>query len=158
MIAIYPGTFDPATNGHMDMIERCAKKFDTLYVAILNNPNKKCLFTLEERLEMLTDLTRHYPNVKIASFDGLLIDYAKSINADVIVRGLRAVSDYEYEMQMSLCNQSLYPELETLFLVAKTRFSYLSSSIVKEVASLGGNLENFVPDLVREELLKKYNK
>lgn len=156
MRAIYPGSFDPVTLGHMDIIERCAKKFDELIVAILHNKKKTLTFKLEERIEMLVELTSTYDNIRIESFDGLLIDYAKKSKSDVIIRGLRAVSDYELETQMSLANKRLNPDVETFFLMSQSKYSYLSSSLVKEVASYGGDVSDFVPKLVEKELKKKY--
>lgn len=157
MLAVYPGSFDPITYGHLDIIERVAKKVDKLTVAVLNNKNKNSIFSVEERMRLIKGVTKHIPNVSVDRFDGLLIDYAIEIGADVLIRGLRAVSDYEYEMQMSLCNKALYPEIETFFLVAKSNYSFLSSSIVREIASFGGDISKFVPRIVEEEMIKKYN-
>lgn len=156
MIAIYPGSFDPITYGHLDIINRCANKFTKVIVAVLNNQNKSVVFSTEERVSMIKELTSGYDNVQVDNFEGLLIDYAKKMKADVIVRGLRAVSDYEYEMQMSLYNKQLCPEVETMFLVSDTKYSYLSSSIVKEIASYGGEISNFVPSTIEERIKAKY--
>lgn len=156
MIAIYPGSFDPITYGHLDIITRCSKKFNKVIVAVLNNQSKKVVFSIEDRVAMIKELTSEYPNVQVDNFDGLLIDYAKKKEADVIIRGLRAVSDYEYEMQMSLYNKQLFPEIETMFLVSDTKYSYLSSSIVKEIASYHGDISNFVPPLVEVKINSKY--
>ncbi|MDO5717511.1 MAG: pantetheine-phosphate adenylyltransferase [Tissierellia bacterium] len=155
MIAIYPGSFDPITYGHLDIISRCASKFDKVIVAVLNNKNKNVVFSIEDRVAMIKELTDKYPNIEVDSFNGLLIDYAKVKNADIIIRGLRAVSDYEYEMQMSLYNKKLYPEIETMFLVSKSTYSYLSSSIVKEIASYGGDISSFVPPTVEKRIKSK---
>ncbi|MDO5689719.1 MAG: pantetheine-phosphate adenylyltransferase [Tissierellia bacterium] len=155
MIAIYPGSFDPITNGHLDIIERCAKKFDKVIVAVSVNLNKKSAFTIEERVDMIRELLVDSENIEVDSFQGLLVDYTKNKGADVIIRGLRAVSDYEYEMQMSMYNKELYPDIETLFLVARGNYSYLSSSIVKEVAYYGGDITRFVPPSIEEKISAK---
>ncbi len=156
MKVIYPGSFDPTTLGHMDIIKRSSDKFALLVVSVLHNPEKNNLFSIDERLEMLDELTSDMPNVVVDVHDGLLIDYAKLVHADAIVRGLRAVSDFEYEMQMSLYNKNLNPDIETFFLVSQEHYSYLSSSIVKEVASYGGDVSRFVPPLVERKLKEKY--
>ena len=148
MIAVYPGSFDPVTNGHIDIIQRAAKLTDTLYVAVLTNPSKKPFFTVEERISLLEKVTEDIPNVKIEPFSGLLIDYAEKIGAKIIFRGLRAVSDYEYELQMALANKKLKGDTETLFMVANSKYSFLSSSLVKEIATFGGDLTGMVPDFV----------
>ena len=153
--AIYPGTFDPLTNGHLDLIERGSKIFDQLIVAVLVNAEKDPVFTLEERLEMLRQFTAKYDNVRIDTFGGLLVDYAKQVNAKALLRGIRAISDYEYELQMALMNRRLHPEIETTFMMTGAEYSYLSSSIVKEIARLGGNVEGLVPDIVRQRLQDK---
>lgn len=158
MIAIYPGSFDPVTNGHIDIIKRCASTFDYVIVAVLINQNKNVMFSAEERIKMIQKSFIGYDNVKVESFDGLLVEYARSKNAQIIIRGLRAISDYEYEMQMSLFNYQLAPEIETLFLVARGPFSYLSSSIVKEVASYGGDISSFVPSHVENNIIKNIQK
>lgn len=156
VIAIYPGSFDPFTNGHLDLIERCTHLFDKLVVAILRNENKQPLFTVEERAEMLRDVLRDHSNVEIDSFDGLLVDYAARQRAMVIVRGIRAISDYEYELQMALMNRRLRPEIETVFLMATEAYSFLSSRLVKEVAALGGNISGLVPPEVEAKLIKRF--
>lgn len=153
--AIYPGSFDPVTNGHLDIVERAAKIFDKLYVAVLINPAKHTLFTVEERVELLKEATKQYENVEIVSFGGLLADYAKDNNIEVIVKGLRAVSDFEYEFQMALINKSLNANLETLFLTTTAENMFLSSSIVKQVAGFSGDVSNFIPKCVLEALEKK---
>ena len=152
---IYPGSFDPVTNGHLDIVERAAKIFDKLYVAVLINPAKHTLFTVEERVELLKEATKQYENVEIVSFGGLLADYAKDNNIEVIVKGLRAVSDFEYEFQMALINKSLNANLETLFLTTTAENMFLSSSIVKQVAGFSGDVSNFIPKCVLEALEKK---
>lgn len=155
MLAIYPGSFDPVTNGHLDIIERCAKKFDKLIVAILVNNSKEGMFSIDEREELLEKLLVKYDNIEIATFSGLLVDYVKTRNIDIIVRGLRAVSDYEYEMQMALTNKSLYEDAETMFLISSTQYSFLSSSVVKEVAMFNGNITGLVPEVVRIAIEEK---
>lgn len=156
VIAIYPGSFDPFTNGHLDLIERSTHLFDKLIVAILRNEEKRPLFTLEERQEMLREVLRSYPNVEVDSFDGLLVDFAARKNASVILRGIRAISDYEYELQMALMNRRLRPQIETVFLMAGEAYSFISSRLVKEVAALGGNVSGLVPPLVEERLRRKF--
>lgn len=158
MTVIYPGSFDPITNGHIDIIERCSKKFDRVIVSVLNNTSKKTLFTVEERVEMIEKSLEEYDNIEVDAFSGLLIDYAKKKKASLIVRGLRAVSDFEYEMQMALINKSLYEELETFFFIASSKYSFLSSSVVKEVSSHGGEVKDLVPDIVNDALNKKFSK
>lgn len=155
MNAIYPGSFDPLTYGHIDIIERCSEQFDQVTVAVLQNKTKVGLFTTEERLNLIRETTKHLKNVKVDSFSGLLIDYAKKIDTSIIIKGLRAVSDFEYEMQMALANKKLYPKLETFFMVSSMKYSYLSSSIVREVSELGGDVSSFVPKVVEEALKDK---
>lgn|SRR3989339_1639342 len=150
--AVYPGSFDPVTNGHLDVIERAAQLFDEVYVAVIANPEKKPHFSLEERTQMLKEATKNIKNVKIDSFEGLLVDYAKKINANAIVRGLRAVSDFDYEFQMALTNRKMCPDVETVFLMTDYKYSYLSSSMVKQIAKLNGNIEGLVPKNVEEKL------
>lgn len=156
--AIYPGSFDPVTLGHYDIIERSSQIFDRLIVGVLNNSAKSPLFSVEERVKMLKDVTKELPNVEIKSFDGLLIDFARENQAQVIVRGLRAVTDFEYELQMAQTNRKLDGGLETVFLTTSLQYSYLSSSMVKEVAAFGGDISQFVPDIVIEEIQKKIDK
>ncbi len=158
MRAVYPGSFDPITNGHLDIIFRGAKLFDELRVAVLNNVSKKSLFSSEERIEMIKENIKEYDNIIVEPFDGLLINYAKEVKADVIIRGLRAVSDYEYELQMALANKKLYDGIETIFLVSNSKYSYLSSSLVKEIAHFDGNLQDFVPVNVNIKLKEKFSK
>ncbi|MBR1815027.1 MAG: pantetheine-phosphate adenylyltransferase [Lachnospiraceae bacterium] len=153
--AIYPGSFDPVTYGHLDIIERSAKLAEVLYVGILRNNSKKPLFSVEERIEMLEHETAHLPNVKVITFDGLLVDFARSVNAQVLVRGLRAVTDFEYELQMSQTNRKIAPEVDTIFLTTNLKYAYLSSSIVKEVAFYQGDISAFVPPYVAEKIHQK---
>ncbi len=154
--AIYPGTFDPPTNGHFDIIERSSKVFDRVIVAVAINPNKKPLFSVEKRVDLLKEITRDLGNVEVTSFHGLLVNYAKSVGARVIVRGLRAVSDFEYEFQMAHMNKKLHPELDTVFMMTGEKYFYVSSNIVKEIASLGGDVSDLVHPLVEEELKKAF--
>ncbi len=154
-IAVIPGSFDPITNGHVDIIRRTAALFDKVYVGILRNSTKKPLFTVEERLELIKRVTADMPNVEAESFDGLLVDYARSKGAGFIVKGLRAVSDFEYEFQMALANKSINPDIETFFIATSPTYSYLSSSIVKEIASYGGKISDFVPKEIENDILEK---
>ena len=156
MIAIYPGSFDPITNGHLDLIQRGSRLFDRLIVAILRNENKQPLFTVEERIEMLREVVHVYPNVEVDSFDGLLVDYAAASSATVLLRGIRAISDYEYELQMALMNRRLRPEIETVFMMASEAYSFISSRLVKEVFALGGNIAGLVPPSVEVRLQDGY--
>lgn len=156
MIAVYPGSFDPITYGHIDIIERCSSIFDKVVVAVLNNRNKNLLFTVDERVEMIDTLFQNCDNIIVDSFDGLLVDYVKKIDANVIVRGLRAVTDFEYEMQMSMFNKVLLDEIETMFMVSGSKYSFLSSSLVREVASHRGDVSNFVPKVVENKLKEKF--
>ena len=156
--AVYPGSFDPVTNGHLDIIRRASKNFEKVYVAILINSAKNPRFSLEQRINWLKRATADLPNVEIASFSGLLVNYANEIGANVIIKGLRAVSDFEYEFQMALTNRKLSPNIETMFLMTNEMYSYLSSSIVKEIANLGGSLEGLVPDFMIEEIKKEIRK
>jgi pantetheine-phosphate adenylyltransferase len=155
ILAIYPGSFDPVTNGHLDLIERGAKIFDRLVVSILRNFDKEPLFTVEERLEMLREVTQPWANVEVDVFSGLLVDYARLREANVILRGIRAVSDYEYELQMAMMNRKLNKDLETVFMMPAAKYSFLSSSIVREVAHLGGSIADLVPAIVEERLRTK---
>jgi len=153
--AVYPGTFDPVTNGHLDLIKRSAVQFDKVIVAILKNSDKLPLFTLEERVEMLKEAVRGLDNVAVATFGGLLVDYAHRIKASVIVRGIRAVSDYEYELQMALMNRRLSSKVETVFLMPAETYTYLSSRMVREVSALGGSVHGLVPPGVERRLKQK---
>ena len=155
VIAIYPGSFDPLTNGHLDLIERGSKIFDRLIVAILQNAEKEPLFTLAERLEMLREMTRHLPNVEIDTFQGLLVDYAHRRGARALLRGIRAISDYEYELQMALMNRKLSPALETVFMMPAEAYSYVSSRLVKQIIQLGGSVSGLIPPSVEERVRRK---
>ena len=153
-VGIYPGSFDPITNGHVDLIERASKLVDTLIVAILRNEDKKALFSLEERIEMIRE-TIQTPDVVVESFDGLLVDYAVGKNASVIFRGIRAISDYEYELQMALMNRRLKPQVETVFLMSGEAYSFISSRLVKEVFRLGGDISGLTPPNVAARLKRR---
>ena len=144
--AVYPGSFDPCTNGHLDVIERSSKLFDKVVVGVLTNSTKNPVFTVSERIELLREVTSEFPNVEICSFSGLLVDFLQEIGAKVVIKGIRAVSDFEYEFQMALTNKALYPEMETLFLPARQEYMFLSSSVVKEIASYNGSLDGLVPE------------
>jgi len=154
-VAIYPGSFDPPTNGHLDLIERGSKIFDELIVAILRNPEKDPLFSVNERRQMLESMTAGFENVSVDTFHGLTVDYALRVEAQAILRGIRAISDYEYELQMALMNRKLQPGLETVFMMPAAKYSYLSSRLVREVAQLGGPVECLVPELVVRKLREK---
>ncbi|MBU4258744.1 MAG: pantetheine-phosphate adenylyltransferase [Proteobacteria bacterium] len=155
-IAIYPGSFDPITNGHIDIVERGLKIFDKIIVAILRNPAKETLFTVEERKEMIETSLNKYSNIEVDIFDGLLVNYAKKRNADTILRGMRAVSDFEYEFQLALMNRKLNREIQTVFLMTGLRWIFTSSSIIKEAASFGGNINGMVPPVVSWKLKEKF--
>jgi pantetheine-phosphate adenylyltransferase len=154
-VAVYAGSFDPITNGHLDLIQRGSKLFDRLIVSILRNESKQPLFTVAERIEMLREVLCVYPNVEVDSFDGLLVDHAVAHSATVLLRGIRAISDYEYELQMALMNRRLQPGIETLFMMANETYSFISSRLVKEVFSLGGNISGLVPPPVEALLAKR---
>ena len=155
-IAVVPGSFDPITKGHLDIIRRAADVFDVVYVAVLNNSSKQPLFTIEERTALIKEVTKDLPNLRIETSSGLLIDYARKKNAKAIVRGLRAVSDFEYEMQITSMNRVLDENIETFFIMSKNQYSFLSSSIVKEVAKYGGNVSELVPAAVEQALKAKF--
>ncbi|HLK68332.1 MAG TPA: pantetheine-phosphate adenylyltransferase [Bryobacteraceae bacterium] len=152
VLAIYPGSFDPITNGHLDLIQRGSRMFDQLIVSILRNESKQPLFSVEERTEMLREVVQVYPNVDVDSFDGLLVDYAASRSAKVLLRGIRAISDYEYELQMALMNRRLRPDIETVFMMANEAYSFISSRLVKEVFGLGGTITGLVPPSVEARM------
>ena len=154
--AVYPGTFDPVTNGHLDIIERASDLFNEVIVSIAVNQNKKPLFSTDERKDMLVKVTGHIKNVKVDSFEGLLVSYADKLKANVMIRGLRAVSDFEYEFQMSLTNKKLNPEINTVFLMPNEKYTYLNSSLVRELASYDANVKEFIPDYVLQKLRKKF--
>ena len=154
-IALYPGSFDPLTNGHMDILSRARRLADKVIVAILENDAKTPLFSVAERIEMIRETVHDDPTTPVRSFSGLLVDFARDTGATLIVRGLRAISDYEYELQMALMNRRLTPSIETVFLMAKEEYSYVSSRLVKEVARLGGDVSGLVPELVRKQLGEK---
>ncbi|WP_107839270.1 pantetheine-phosphate adenylyltransferase [Metasolibacillus meyeri] len=156
-IAVVPGSFDPVTNGHLDIINRAADIFDIVYVGVLNNSSKQPLFTIDERIHLIKEITKNRPNIRVESSTGLLVDYAKEKGAQAIVRGLRAVSDFEYEMQITSMNRVLDESIETFFIMTKNQYSFLSSSIVKEVAKYGGNIGELVPPLVEQALKEKFN-
>jgi pantetheine-phosphate adenylyltransferase len=155
--AIYPGSFDPVTFGHLDIIERSSKIVDELVIGVLNNSAKNSLFSLEERVSMIKEMTKQYSNVTVASFDGLLVDYMKEIGATINIRGLRAVTDFEYELQIAQTNRVQHPDMETIFLTTNLKYSYLSSTIVKEFASYGGDISKFVPESIIGKIYDKYN-
>lgn len=154
-IAVYPGSFDPVTNGHLNIIERAIDIFNELIVAVAIDPNKSTLFSAEERLGMIKEVTKNLEKVKAQSFSGLLIDFMKRNNANIIIRGMRAISDFEHESQLALMNKKLAPEIETIFMVTCSKYSYLNSSIVKEIASMDGCISQLVPEIVEENLRKK---
>ncbi|RLC27173.1 MAG: pantetheine-phosphate adenylyltransferase [Deltaproteobacteria bacterium] len=156
--AIYPGTFDPITNGHLSIVKRALEIFDKLIIAILHNPHKKPLFSIEERIHIIKEVLKDTPNVEVDTFDGLLVDYAVLKKSNVILRGLRALSDFEYEFQMALMNRKLRREVQSIFLMTDYKWFYTSSTIVKEAASLGGNIRGLVPDLVEQKLKEKFKK
>ena len=158
VIAIYPGTFDPPTNGHLDLIQRGSVIFDELIVGILLNPDKgTALFSVNERIDMLKSLTRDFDNVRVDTFHGLLVDYAARVGASALLRGIRAISDYEYELQMALMNRKLNPGLETVFMMPAEAYSYVSSRLVKQIVQLGGSVHGLIPDLVEERLHAKFH-
>jgi len=157
--AIYPGSFDPLTFGHVDIVERSARLFDNVVVAILTNAQKAPLFTVDERIEIMNEILKsRFPNVEVDVFHGLLVDYARQKKAQVIVRGIRAVTDYEYEFQMALMNRRLTPDIETVFMMPAENYSYLSSRLVKEIAELGGSVKGLVPEIVEKRLKQRFKK
>ena len=154
--AIYPGSFDPMTNGHLDIIKRVSKVFNNVVVAVGDNPGKKPFFNKEERVQIITEVVKEISNIEVTSFDGLLVDFAKKKKAPVIIRGVRTVSDFEYEYQMALANKTLAPDIETFFMMTEGRYSYLSSTLIKEIARLGGDVGSMVPTIVASQIGKKY--
>lgn len=158
LTAIYPGSFDPITNGHLDVIGRAARLADRLVVGVLSNANKNPTFPLEERVEMTREAVRKYPNIEVTHFDGLLVEFAEREKAKIIVRGIRAISDYEFELQMALMNRRLRPDLETVFLMASEQYSFVSSRIIKEVARLGGEIGGLVPPHVEARLKAQFQR
>ncbi|MBE5926971.1 MAG: pantetheine-phosphate adenylyltransferase [Lachnospiraceae bacterium] len=157
-IAIYPGSFDPVTKGHLDIIERSSKMVDKLIVGVLNNGSKNPLFTARERVEMLNEVTKNFNNVKVEAFSGLLVDFAKETNASIIIRGLRAITDFEYELQMAQTNRILKNDIDTVFLTTSLEYSYLSSSTVKEVARCNGDISKFLPEYIAKKVYDKFKK
>jgi pantetheine-phosphate adenylyltransferase len=156
--AIYPGSFDPITNGHVDIIERGLKVFDRVVVAVLKNPKKRPLFTTKERVKMIQEIFASRKEVEVLAFDGLLVDFARAQGTTVVIRGLRAISDFEYEFQMALMNRSLAPDIETFFMMPSVRYSFLSSNVVREVAGLGGSVEGLVPGPIARKLRNKIDR
>lgn len=154
--AIYPGSFDPVTNGHLDVIQRAARLFDEVIVAVAHNEQKSGLFSMAERMNLLTEVTTELENVRITRFNGLLVNFAKDLGVNAVIRGLRAISDFEFEFQMALMNRKLEPSIETIFLMPREEYTAISSRIVKEIAKLGGNVEAFVPPLVARALREKF--
>jgi pantetheine-phosphate adenylyltransferase len=154
-LAIFPASFDPVTNGHLDLVHRTRAVFDDLIVAVATNPDKRGTFSEDERLEMLEAVIGHEPGIRIVCFEGLLVDYARKVGATVVIRGLRAVVDFEYEFEMALMNKHLYPELETLFMMTSQQYFYVSASRVKELVRFGGNVDDFVPPLVAKRLIER---
>lgn len=154
--AVYPGSFDPITNGHLDIIERSSKVFDKVIVSILTNSSKKPAFTVEERIEMIKKATAHIPNVEVDSFDGLLVNYVHEKKSNVIIKGLRAISDFEYEFQMAHANKMLASDIETLFMMSSNNYQYLSSSLVKELANLNGSISELVPECIKQQIEEKF--
>ena len=156
--AIYPGSFDPLTNGHLDIVQRAARLFDSVIVALANNDEKKPLFTLKERLALVNEAVREFPNVRVDSFDGLLVDYVVQSGGSAVIRGLRAISDFEFEFQLALMNRKLNERVETIFMMPKETYTFLSSRIIKEIARLGGDVKAFVPAHIEAALKKKLAK
>lgn len=156
-LAIVPGSFDPFTNGHLDIVERGSKIFDHILITVFNNQSKSPLFSVEERIHLIKESTKHLPNITVDSSDTLLMDYAAEKNANAVLRGLRAVTDFEYEMQLTSMNRKLQPDIETFFIMTNNQYSFLSSSMVKEVAKYNGDISGLVPEIVEEALKRKFN-
>ena len=154
-VAVYPGSFDPVTNGHIDILERTSRVFDHIVVAVIHNVTKQALFTLEERVELIKESTKHLDNVEVECFNGLLADFLKAREATVIIRGLRSMTDFEYESQMSMMNKKLFPEIDTIFIVSDSQYTFVSSSGIKEAAMLGGDVSSMVPSAVEKGLQDK---
>ncbi len=154
-VAIYPGSFDPFTNGHLNIIERGVRVFDNVIVAVAHNVAKKTIFTLDERVEIIREIFKDRPEVRVDYFQGLLVGYAKKLGTNIVLRGMRTVSDFEYELQMALSNKTLYPELETIFMVTESPYSHISSSLIKEIIALGGSAKEMVPEIVDKKLRDK---
>lgn len=154
-VCVCPGSFDPITNGHLDIIERASQMVDKLIVAVVVNPSKASVFSLKERVELIEEATKHLPNVEVDSFSGLLIDYMKDRDIKIIVKGLRVITDFEYEFQMALLNKNLAPDIETIFMMTNNKYSYISSSMVKEIAQLGANIDEYVPSSIKQRILQK---
>jgi len=154
-VAIYPGSFDPFTNGHINIIERSVRVFDKVIVAVAHNVSKKTTFTSEERVEIIREIFRNRPEVKVDYFQGLLVEYARKMGTNILLRGMRTVSDFEYELQMALSNKTLYPEIETIFMVTEGAYSYISSSLIKEIITLGGSAKEMIPEIVEKKLKEK---
>jgi pantetheine-phosphate adenylyltransferase len=157
-IFVYPGSFDPVTNGHLDIIDRASKICDKLVIAVLLNDSKNPVFSLEERVELLKCVLKDRPNIEVEKFSGLLVDFMKEKKASIIIKGLRAVSDFEYEFQMALLNKALEPNIETLFMMTNINYSYLSSSAVRELAKYGGKIDDLIPECIRDDVMKKFKK
>lgn len=157
-IFVYPGSFDPVTNGHLDIIDRAAKICDKLIIGVLVNSSKKPVFTQEERVDLLKCVLKDRPNIEVEMFSGLLVDFVRKMNASVIIKGLRAVSDFEYELQMALLNKTLDPDIETLFMMTNINYSFLSSSNVRELAAIGGKIDELVPECIKDAVIKKFKK
>jgi pantetheine-phosphate adenylyltransferase len=156
-IGVYPGSFDPATKGHVDLMERAARMFDTVFIAVANNAEKKCLFSYEERVDMIQQLTTHIPNIEVRTFQGLIVDLVRELDAIALIRGIRAVSDFEYEMSMAVTNRRLLPSCDTISFMPSEKHMFVSSRLVKEIVHLGGDATSFVPDLVLTRLKEKLN-
>ena len=154
-VAIYPGSFDPFTNGHINIIERSVRVFDKVIVAVAHNTTKKTTFTIEERVEIIHEIFRNRPEVKVDYFQGLLVEYARKMGTNILLRGMRTVSDFEYELQMALSNKTVYPEIETIFMVTEGAYSYISSSLIKEIITLGGSAKEMIPEIVEKKLKQK---